>query len=127
LRGGRAPARAEKYAPDPELELGRGTLADVGSSVELLYFDGCPNVEATRRALESALEGVDIRMVLVETPDDAERLRFLGSPTVRVDGRDIEPGADERADYAFACRVYRTADGVSDVPDMSWLRAAVKG
>jgi hypothetical protein len=42
-----------------------------------------------------------------------------------VDGRDIEPGADERSDYALACRVYRTADGVSGTPDMSWLRAAV--
>ena len=94
--------------------------------VELLYFDGCPNVEATRQAVESVAEGVDLRMVLVETPDDAERLRFLGSPTVRVDGRDIEPGADERSDYALACRVYRTVDGVSGTPDMSWLHADLK-
>jgi hypothetical protein len=94
--------------------------------VELLYFDGCPNVEETRLAVESVAEGTEVRMVLVETPDDAERLCFLGSPTVRVDGRDIEPGADERSDYALACRVYRTPGGVCGTPDISWLRAALK-
>ena len=98
----------------------------MASRVELLYFDGCPNVEATRHAVKAIAEGVDVRMVLVETPADAERLRFLGSPTVRVDGRDIEPGADERSDYALACRVYRTVDGVSGTPDISWLHAALK-
>jgi hypothetical protein len=44
-----------------------------------------------------------------------------------VDGRDIEPGADERSDYALACRVYLTTDGVSGTPDMSCLHAALKG
>jgi len=93
--------------------------------VELLYFDGCPNVEAARQAVQAVAGGIDVRLVPVETPDDAERLRFLGSPTVRVDGRDIEPGADERTDYALACRVYRTADGASGTPEMSWLRSAL--
>ena len=96
----------------------------MASQVELLYIDGCPNVDAARQAVEAVAEGMDVRMVLVETPDDTERLRFLGSPTVRVDGRDIEPGADRRTDYALACRVYRTADGASGTPDMSWLRRA---
>ena len=102
----------------------RARLGEVASLVEVLYFESCPNVEATRRAVES-VAGVNVRMVLVETPDDAERLGFLGSPSVRVDGRDIEPGADDRTDYALACRVYRTSEGMSGLPDMSWLRAAL--
>ena len=47
----------------------------------------------------------------------AERLRFLGSPTVRVHGRDIEPGADKRTDFALSCRVYRTDAGLAGEPE----------
>jgi hypothetical protein len=54
------------------------------------------------------------------------RLRFLGSPTVRVDGRDVEPGADERDEFALACRVYRTQDGLRGQPDPEWITAALR-
>ena len=47
----------------------------------------------------------------VETIGDAERERFLGPPSVRVDGYDIEPGADARTDYGLKCRLYRTESG----------------
>jgi hypothetical protein len=49
-----------------------------------------------------------VRLVNVETPEDTQRLRFLGSPTIRVNGHDVEPGADQRQDFAYACRIYRT-------------------
>lgn len=61
----------------------------------------------------------------VHDPTAAKRLRFLGSPTIRVDGRDIEPGADERIEYVLACRVYRTEHGAAGVPDERWLRDAL--
>ena len=54
-------------------------------------------------------------------------MRFLGSPTVRVNGRDVEPGADDRDDYVFSCRIYRNQGGVSGQPDERWLRAALGG
>ena len=75
--------------------------------VEILYFDGCPNHEATRELVERVAAELELgaKPVLVEVPDpDAARaMRFLGSPTVRVDGRDVEPGASDRTDYVFAC------------------------
>jgi hypothetical protein len=52
--------------------------------------------------------------------------RFLGSPTIRVAGRRVEPGADERRDYAFACRVYRTRCGFAGQPEEQWLRDALE-
>jgi hypothetical protein len=62
----------------------------------------------------------------VDTPEDAERERFLGSPTVRVNGRDVDPGAGERTDYGLKCRIYRsTEDGQSHVPPESWIRRAL--
>jgi hypothetical protein len=51
---------------------------------------------------------------------------FLGSPTIRVDGRDVEPGASERTDVAFSWRVYRTENGFSGQPPEAWVRDALE-
>jgi hypothetical protein len=67
-----------------------------------------------------------IAHVNVPDPEAAERLRFLGSPTIRVDGRDIEPGADRRTEYVLACRIYRTEERIAGVPDDRWLRDALE-
>jgi hypothetical protein len=70
--------------------------------------------------------GVTPALRFVEvTPPNVERLRFLGSPSVRVNGHDIEPGADERATFRFACRVYETGLGLSGQPSREWVRAAL--
>jgi hypothetical protein len=62
-----------------------------------------------------------VRMVDVPDAETAVRLRFLGSPTVRVDGRDVEPGAEQRDDFMLACRVYRTESGFGGLRDERWL------
>ena len=98
--------------------------------VEILYFEDCPN-HAAARALVERIAGelqveTDIRLIEVGDPDAAVGLRFLGSPTIRVDGRDVEPGADQRDDFAFGCRVYRGQRGVSGQPDEAWIREALK-
>ena len=65
--------------------------------VEVLYFRGCPNHEALLprlRALMTAAGVVgEVELVRIAGADEAQRHRFLGSPSVRVDGEDIEPGA----------------------------------
>jgi predicted RNA-binding protein with PIN domain len=97
--------------------------------VEILFFEGCPNHEGARELVErvAAELGIepDLRLINVETPDDAQRLRFLGSPTIRVNAHDVEPDADERHDFAQACRVYRTSSGFEGQPDEAWLRDAL--
>ena len=50
----------------------------------------------------------------IASPDEAAAARFLGSPTVRIDGRDIEPGAEDRTTYAYACRTYGNAPAPPD-------------
>jgi hypothetical protein len=97
--------------------------------VEILYFDGCPNHEPSvalveRIAAELGLQP-EIRLVNVPDPDAAARLRFLGSPTVRIGGRDIEPGAEQRTDFALSCRVFQTDWGFSGEPDERWVRDAL--
>jgi len=76
--------------------------------VEILYFDGCP-----------------IRLVNVPDQEAARRMRFLGSTTVRVDGRDVDPNTEERSDYALACRVFRIDTGIVGQPDERWIRTAL--
>lgn len=97
--------------------------------VEILYFAGCPNWVAARELVERVADemrvGVDLRLVEVGDPGDAERLRFLGSPTIRVDGHDVEPGADQREQFQYACRVYRTDAGLAGEPTVAWIRAAL--
>jgi len=97
--------------------------------IELLYFEGCPSYEALLPRLRALLrrEGVDeeVEPRLVETTEAADRERFLGSPTVRVDGIDIDPGAAERDDFGLNCRIYRSAEGASGVPPEHWITDAV--
>lgn len=99
--------------------------------VEILYFDDCPNWPAAATAVDVLARelGVvaDVRLVRVASEEDAARLRFPGSPTVRVDGRDVEPGAEDRRAFALACRVYRTDEGFAGLPPDGWLRAALAG
>ena len=97
--------------------------------VEILYFDGCPNHEPARDLVEqvAAELGLQAEIELVEAADTdtARRLRFLGSPSVRVDGRDVEPGADERSDFVLSCRVYRSERGLVGRPEADWIRDAL--
>lgn len=96
--------------------------------VEILYLDGCPNHSATIETVHRVASelGIDAEILEVEvkTADDAERLRFLGSPSVLIDGVDIEPNARASRAYAFACRTYGAGAGA---PPGEWIAAALQG
>ncbi len=100
-------------------------------TVEILYFEGCPNHEAARELVEriATEEGIvpAVRLVEVTSIDEAEAQRFLGSPSIRVNGHDVEPGADERDTFVLACRVHRTPSRSSGRPAAEWVRAALRG
>jgi hypothetical protein len=99
--------------------------------IELLYFDGCPNYEALLPELRELLgeQGIieeEVELRRVETVEDAERERFLGSPTVRIDGSDVEPRAAERDDYGLKCRLYRLAGVALGAPPRDLIAAAIR-
>ncbi|MEX5712913.1 thioredoxin family protein [Parafrankia sp. FMc6] len=97
--------------------------------VELLYVADCPNYRPLLAHLGDLLTraGVHepVRLVEVEGPERARTLRFLGSPTLRVDGRDVDPSAASRIDYGLQCRVHPTADGLRGSPPDDWVLDAV--
>jgi hypothetical protein len=99
-------------------------------NVEVLYFSGCSSYERLLPRLRElvAQAGGDpaaIEIRPVESLEAAEHARFLGSPTVRVNGQDVDPGAAERDDFGLKCRLYRSADGQSSEPPERWIRAAL--
>ena len=98
-------------------------------TIELLYFDGCPNHEALLPRLRETVADADISAEVelrrITDDDAAQRERFLGSPTVRVDGHDVEPGAERRTDFGMKCRLYGTADGLFGQPEEDWISAAL--
>jgi hypothetical protein len=98
-------------------------------AVEILYFRGCPHWESARRLVERVAGdvGVEPELRLIEVPDaeTAVALRFLGSPTIRVEGRDVEPGADDRDAFVLACRIYRLDSSASGLPAEAWIRDAL--
>jgi hypothetical protein len=98
--------------------------------VEILYFDGCPNHKAARAMVERVSRDLgvepELRLVNVLDEEAARRLRFLGSPTIRVSGADVDPNAEERDDYVLSCRVYRTDRGFAGQPDEAWVRDALE-
>jgi hypothetical protein len=94
--------------------------------IELLWWEGCPSTDEALLMLRDEMEalgldpaGIELREVATE--DDAERERFVGSPTIRVDGRDVQPVPNEP--IGLSCRVYRLPDGrVSPLPDRAEVR-----
>jgi hypothetical protein len=98
--------------------------------VEFLWWRQCPSWQRALDQLRAALAdaGLDpqgVELIEVETEDAAERQGFIGSPTIRVDGADIEPPPAGESP-ALSCRIYRRADGrVSPLPDPGSLRRAL--
>jgi hypothetical protein len=98
-------------------------------NVEILYFEGCPNhaiaLEMVRRVLDREKIQATVRSVEVANEKAAESVRFLGSPSVRVDGADIEPGREDDSPF-FGCRTYTVGGKTVRVPPEKWLVEALR-
>jgi hypothetical protein len=97
--------------------------------VEVLTFDGCPNRDAALMLVDRVRTqlGSNAEVRVIEVPDQqtAEQTRFLGSPTIRVNGHDIEPGADGRQEFVHACRLYQGQHSLRGLPEADWLHQAL--
>ncbi len=97
--------------------------------VELRYWEGCPSypeaIELVERVLAERAIDATFEITHVRTQGEAEELAFPGSPTILVDGRDVDPaGANDRP--SLTCRIYRLPDGrVSPIPSREQLEEAI--
>ncbi len=96
-------------------------------SVEMLQTDGCPNAIEYLPRLRALVAGADIaqpvEVRVITTSEHALRERFLGSPTIRVNGRDVDPTAGQRRDHGLSCRLYTGPDGLRGTPPDEWVLA----
>ena len=101
-------------------------VVDIG----VLFIEGCPGVLSITNNIKEAIaeEAVDanISFILIETPEDAGRLHFTGSPTVRINGMDIESNMQNIKDYGLRSRLYNINGKESDYPTKSMIRDAIK-
>lgn len=99
-------------------------------AIEFLWFGDCPNHPAARALLAGVVDelapGTPIQEVDATDPAVAAALRFPGSPTIRVDGRDVDPSYVDPGDYTPRCRLYRTGAGLRGVPERRWIEDALR-
>ncbi len=97
--------------------------------IELLYFDGCPAYQTALKHLEEVIKekGLDVgvEMIKIEGDEQALKERFLGSPTIRINGVDIEPGAQEVNKFSISCRLYFKDGEVKGWPSKKLIRQAI--
>ena len=98
--------------------------------IELLWVQGCTNHPAARSMLEEVIAeltpGTPVRDIDASNPAIADQLRFPGSPTIRVDGVDVDPTYVDLADYSPRCRLYRTSTGLRGLPERQWIEDAIR-
>ena len=97
--------------------------------IEILTFESCPNAQIARNRVIEALrlENVtaDVEGIDVETVERAQEMRFLGSPSVRVNGRDVEAD-DNNESCGLMCRTYRANGKIEGAPTVELIRAAIR-
>ena len=93
--------------------------------IELLYLEGCPNVQPTLSRLRQVLQECGLVWPIIEIrvgDEEFVKHRFLGSPTIRVDGLDIEPSSRQRTNFGIMCRRY---EGSGGIPSGDLIRSAI--
>jgi hypothetical protein len=102
-----------------------------GPKVEFLWWEGCPSQDRALAILREEMAALDLDPASIErrevrTDEEATDERFVGSPTIRVDGDDVQPPGEEP--IGLSCRVYELRDGrVSPTPDRRDVRDALRG
>ncbi len=88
--------------------------------IEVLYVAGCPNhdqfLEHLRRLLDAEGVSEPIRLRRIDDDLTAQTTKFLGSPTLRINGRDVDPTAEHATNYGVQCRLYQTVGELQGSP-----------
>ena len=98
--------------------------------VELLYIRDCPNHLSTLQIVKDVLQEsglpLDVSEIEIASPGQAETYAFPGSPTVRVDGSDVESGLYGLTSFGVSCRSYVVNSKRQGMPDREWIVKAIR-
>ena len=98
--------------------------------IRFLYYEDCPShdvaLDRLRQAIVEERIQAEVEIIKVETDEQAQRLQFIGSPTILINGQDIDPPLPD-AYYALTCRAYQLEDGrISPLPAHDTIRRALR-
>jgi len=97
--------------------------------VEILYTDACPFWKETLNTINEVMKELNISLTVkktkITTDEEAKRHKFPGSPTVRINGVDIDPAAKETAGY-IGCRIYMYKGKIYEYPPKEMIRSALQ-
>jgi glutaredoxin len=100
------------------------------TDVMFLYFKDCPNWKKALKSLNMILseEGVNtrVRKIQIRSEEEAVKRKFTGSPTIRIDGKDIDPSYRDTGAYVLACRNYPGGPDEGGLPPEEMIRRAVR-
>ena len=98
--------------------------------IDILFIKGCPGYLLTKKYIEEIVfdEAVDakVSLIQIDNDEDAGKLHFIGSPTVRVEGKDIDEDFKDNKDYGVKSRLYHIEGNPFDHPSKNMLRDAIK-
>jgi len=93
------------------------------TKIEFLYFEGCPSYKKTLDYLQEIISeekiDADLELILVGSPEKAQKAGFQGSPSIKVNGIDLEDKNDE---YSFNCRLYNVAGELTGTPSKEFIK-----
>ena len=93
------------------------------TKIEFFYFEGCPSYKKTLDYLKEIIDeeklDSNLKLILVESPEEAQKLGFQGSPSIRVNGTDLE---DKNDGYSFNCRLYSVDGELTGTPSKKFIR-----
>ena len=97
--------------------------------IEFLWFDGCRNYQHARNLLRVSLKARDLKVrvhnVIVTDPEIGAEVLFPGSPTIRIDGIDVDPGHQDATEFTLRSRLYPTSEGLRGLPGTVWIEAVL--
>jgi hypothetical protein len=98
--------------------------------IQLYYFDDCPSYQKALDNLKEALRSQElpqeVEMIPVTSEADAHAERFIGSPTIRINGIDIEGPEAEEKGYGYGCRIYAENGRSGGWPSVEQIRQALQ-
>lgn len=99
--------------------------------IEFLYFEGCPSykqgLENLRQALRELNLPEDFEMINIDSDEKAREYNFIGSPTIRINGQDIDLRAREAKVTGYkGCRIYQTEEGIKGAPTVEMIKKAIR-
>ena len=95
--------------------------------IEFYYFENCPSYEISLQNLKDVIKdsavNAELDIIRIDSVEDAEKFTFQGSPSIKINGKDIE---DRNDTYSFNCRLYKIEGKLTGVLTKEYLLLKLK-